>query len=165
MPDTGTFPITLRVNGDDRKISVASTRTLLDVLREDLHLTGTKCGCNQGVCGSCTILCDGMPIRSCLALAVTMSGREIVTIEGGQPGDALSVVQRAFVEAGAVQCGFCIPGMIMSATALLAQTPSPDDHEVREALSGNLCRCTGYVKIVGAVSLAARRLSGEGGAA
>ena len=165
MVDTGTAVITLCVNGDRKKVSVATTRTLLDALREDLHLTGTKCGCNQGVCGSCTVLCDGLPIRACLALAVTMSGRDIVTIEGGQPGDALSVVQRAFVETGAVQCGFCTPGMVMSATALLAETPSPDDHEIREALSGNLCRCTGYVKIVDAVTLAARRLSGKGGAA
>ncbi len=159
------IPIKLSVNGEDRNIFVTPTRTLLETLREDLDLTGTKCGCNQGVCGSCTVFCDGLPIRACLALAVTMRGREIVTIEGAHPGDMLSVVQQAFVDAGAVQCGFCIPGMIVSATALLQETQTPSDHDIREALSGNLCRCTGYAKIVAAVSLAARRLNGTVGGA
>jgi len=146
------------VNGDPQEVSVTGAQTLLDVLREDLHLTGTKCGCNQGICGACTVLCDGMPIRACLALAMVVDGRDILTVEGGKTDHVLSVVQQAFVETGAVQCGFCTSGMIMSATALLMRKPSPDRQEIREELSGNLCRCTGYAKILDAVALAASRL-------
>jgi aerobic-type carbon monoxide dehydrogenase small subunit (CoxS/CutS family) len=150
--------ITLTVNGESQRVLVETTRTLLDVLRDDLMLTGTKCGCNQGVCGSCTVLCDGEPIRACLALAVTMTGRNLLTIEGNAESPTLAVVQAAFVEAGAVQCGFCTPGMIMSAVALLNETPVPSIDQIRAALSGNLCRCTGYMKIIDAVLLAAKRV-------
>jgi carbon-monoxide dehydrogenase small subunit len=151
--------ITLLVNGDKRRVAVAPTRTLLDVLRDDLNLIGTKCGCNQGVCGTCTVLCDGLPIRACLALAVTMPGREITTIEAAQEDKLLSLVLQSFVDTGAVQCGFCTPGMIMSTAALLAENNAPSDHDIREALSGNLCRCTGYVKVIEAVQTAVRSLA------
>jgi carbon-monoxide dehydrogenase small subunit len=156
MPDLHT--ITLTVNGESQRVLVETTRTLMDVLRDNLMLTGTKCGCNQGVCGSCTVLCDGDPIRACLALAVTMTGRHLVTIEGSAESPTLAVVQAAFVEAGAVQCGFCTPGMIMSAAALLNETSVPSIDQIRAALSGNLCRCTGYMKIIDAVVLAAERV-------
>lgn len=162
---TADIPIKLSVNGEDRNVFVALTQTLLETLRDDLGLTGTKCGCNQGVCGSCTVFCDGQPIRACLALTATLRGRVIVTIEGAQPGDTLSIVQQAFVDSGAVQCGFCIPGMIVSATALLKEIRTPGERDIREALSGNLCRCTGYAKIVAAVSLAAKRLQANAGGA
>ena len=160
-----TKPVSFVVNGEPRQVAVPLKRTLLDVLRDDLHLTGTKCGCNQGVCGACTVMDNGQPIRACLALAAVCDGHAIVTIEGARDDATLAAVQRAFVEAGAVQCGFCTPGMIVSAAALLRRNPSPDRHEIREELSGNLCRCTGYAKILDAVALAASRLTaGEGGA-
>jgi carbon-monoxide dehydrogenase small subunit len=154
-----TSAITLLVNGNRRSVSVASTRTLLDVLRDNFNLTGTKCGCNQGVCGTCTVLCDGLPIRACLALAVTMPGHEITTIEATQDDKLLSLVQKSFVDTGAVQCGFCTPGMVMSTAALLTENPVPSDDDIREALSGNLCRCTGYVKVVEAVQTAIRNVA------
>lgn len=163
MDDSGALPVSLLVNGERRDLRVTASRTLLDVLRDDLVLTGTKCGCNQGVCGSCTVMCDDMPIRACLALAVVMNGRNIVTIEGAATSKTLATVRQAFVDAGAVQCGFCTPGMIVSATALLMRRPAPDRQEVRQELSGNLCRCTGYAKIVDAVELAASRLGDAGG--
>lgn len=159
----GPHAITLNVNGEARQVLVETTRTLLDVLRDDLMLTGTKCGCNQGVCGSCTVLCDGDPIRACLALAIAMTDRRVVTIEGGAEDGLLRIVQGAFIETGAVQCGFCTPGMIMAATALLKETSSPSVSQIREALAGNLCRCTGYVKIIDAVALAAERLKSDQG--
>lgn len=159
------IPIVLRVNGECHELTVSPLRTLLDVLREDLLLTGSKCGCNLGVCGACTVLRDGEPIRACLALAVNTTECEITTIEGLGASDDPSPVQRAFAEAGAVQCGYCMPGMIVAATALIRENPRPSPAEIREALSGNLCRCSGYVKIVDAVSLAAdlvgRRPGGE----
>jgi carbon-monoxide dehydrogenase small subunit len=156
------IPIVLRVNGECHELTVSPLRTLLEVLREDLLLTGSKCGCNQGVCGACTVLRDGEPICACLALAVNTTECEITTIEGLGDSDDPSPVQRAFVEAGAVQCGFCMPGMIIAATALIRETPRPSPAEIRDALSGNLCRCSGYVKIVDAVSRAAD-LVGRGG--
>jgi carbon-monoxide dehydrogenase small subunit len=160
---SGPHAITLNVNGEARHVLVETTRTLLDVLRDDLMLTGTKCGCNQGVCGSCTVLCDGDPIRACLSLAVSMTDRHVVTIEGGAEDGLLRIVQGAFIETGAVQCGFCTPGMVMSAVALLKETPSPSAPQIREALAGNLCRCTGYMKIIDAVALAAERLKSDQG--
>ena len=133
--------------------------TVLDLLRDGLALTGTKDGCGEGVCGACTVLLDGRPIRACLVLAARLDGRALLTIEG-LAGDALDPLQEAFARLGAAQCGFCTPGMILSARALLAVNRAPTAHEIREALAGNLCRCTGYVKIVEAVLAAAPR-SGE----
>ena len=143
--------VTLSINGDLHEVTADTRSTLLQVLREDLALTGTKCGCNNGVCGSCTVLVDGEPMRACLVLAVAATEREITTIEGlGKDGE-LHPVQRAFIEHQGLQCGFCTPGMIISAKALLDRNPNPSPDEIRSELSGNLCRCTGYVKIAEAV--------------
>lgn len=150
--------ITLSVNGEERALRVPPWRTLLDALRGDLALTGSKNACNQGVCGACTVLIDGMPVNACLTLAVNVTGRDITSVEGLGEGGELSVMQQAFVDAGAIQCGFCMSGMIISATALLADNPQPSREEIRHALSGNLCRCSGYVRVVDAVQLAAKRL-------
>lgn len=150
--------ITLRVNGEDRTLNVAASHTLLQALRSDLQLTGSKNACNQGVCGACTVLLDGAPVNACLVLAANVSGREILTIEGLGEGGALSPVQQAFVDAGAIQCGFCMSGMIVSATALLAENPKPSRDEIRSAISGNLCRCSGYVRVIDAVVLASERI-------
>ena len=139
------------INGELYDVTTDARRTLLQVLREDLALTGTKCGCNNGVCGSCTVLADGEPMRACLMLAVAATDREITTIEGLEQDGALHPVQQAFVEHQGLQCGFCTPGMIISATALLERNPNPTEDEIRSELSGNLCRCTGYVKIAEAV--------------
>jgi carbon-monoxide dehydrogenase small subunit len=152
--------ITLTVNGKERTLGVSSNDTLLEVVREHLDLTGSKEGCGQGVCGSCTLLLDGHPVRACLTLALEADGCRVTTVEGLADGDNLSPLQQSFIDHGAVQCGFCTPGMLMSATALLAGNPSPDRKAVRHALSGNICRCTGYAKIVDAVEHAARPESG-----
>ena len=142
-------PITLRINGDDYRVAVDPWRTLNEVIREDLNLTGTKLGCGSGDCGACTVMVDGRTVSSCLTLAVEVDGQEITTVEGIAPsGDKLHPIQEAFIEKGAIQCGFCTPGMEMSALYLLRQNPSPDEEEIRWHLSGNLCRCTGYNKIV-----------------
>ncbi len=146
----------LRVNGEDHQLLLAVHRTLLEVLREDLGLTGTKHGCELGECGTCTVLVDGEPQLSCLVLPVQIEGREVTTVEGLADGSELTPLQRAFAELGAAQCGYCTPGMLLSATALLAGNPHPSNGEIREALAGNLCRCTGYSKIVEAVEMAAR---------
>ena len=151
--------ITLSVNGEERALRVPPWRTLLDALRGDLALTGSKNACNQGVCGACTVLIDSMPVNACLTLAVNVTGRDITSIEGLGEGGELSVMQQAFVDSGAIQCGFCMSGMIVSATALLAGNPSPSRAEIRSALSGNLCRCSGYVRVIPAVQLAAERLA------
>ncbi|MCX8117331.1 MAG: (2Fe-2S)-binding protein [Desulfobacterota bacterium] len=151
-------PIRLTVNHEVYDLLIASHRTLLDVLRNDLHLTGTKEGCGEGVCGSCTVLLDGIPVRSCLTLAATVQGREITTIEGLREGEQLHPVQEAFVRHHAIQCGFCTPGMILTAYALLMENPNPSEPEIRRAISGNICRCTGYAKIVEAI----RSLAGSG---
>jgi len=143
--------VTLRVNGETYELSINIRRTLLDVLRDGLNLTGTKEGCGTGDCGACTVLLDGTPIASCLTLAVEAQGKEISTIEGLAEDGQLHPVQRAFIEHGAIQCGFCTPGMIMSAKALLDKNPQPTETEAREAISGNYCRCTGYTKIVEAI--------------
>ncbi len=151
--------ITLKVNGEERALALPATRTLLEALRSDLKLTGSKNACNQGVCGACTVLLDGAPVNACLVLAANVAGRDIVTIEGLGEGGTLSPMQQAFVDAGAIQCGFCMSGMIVSATAFLTENPKPTRDEIRQALSGNLCRCSGYVRVVDAVELAARRSS------
>src|SRR5438270_11134289 len=149
--------LAMRVKGEERQLLVAVHRTLLEVLREDLGLTGTKHGCELGECGTCTVLVDGQPQLSCLLLPVQLQGREITTVEGMGGGGELHPLQRAFVELGAAQCGYCTPGMLLAARALLDANPAPSRDEIREALAGNLCRCTGYAKIVEAVELAAGR--------
>ena len=143
--------ITLSVNNETCDIVAFPNRTLLEVLRDDLHLTGTKESCGEGVCGSCTVLLNGTPVRSCLTLAVAVQGKEITTIEGLSGGEKLHPVQEAFVNHHAIQCGFCSPGMILTAYALLKENPRPTEAEIRRAISGNVCRCTGYAKIVEAV--------------
>ncbi len=152
MSKTG---ITLTVNNEPWQVEVNPNQTLLGLLREQLYLTGTKEGCSTGDCGACTVLLDGEPVNSCLVLAVEVAGHSIITIEGLAEGDDLHPVQSAFVEKGAIQCGFCTPGMILSAKALLDRNPKPTEMEVREAIAGNLCRCTGYAKIVEAAMSAA----------
>ena len=149
------MPVELTVNGRRHRLDVAVGHSLLDVLREQLDLTGTKECCAEGECGACTLLMDGEAVNSCLVLAVEADGHEITTIEGLAEGDRLSPLQDAFLAAGAVQCGFCIPGMVMSAHYLLAHTPRPSSAEIREGLSGNLCRCGGYNQICAAVAAAA----------
>jgi carbon-monoxide dehydrogenase small subunit len=151
--------VTLRVNGDQYEVGVHPWRTLVEVLREELNLTGTKVGCETGDCGACSVLLDGKVVSSCLTLAVEAQGKEITTIEGLAPGgDRLHPLQEAFVAHGAVQCGYCTPGMILSAKSLLDRNPSPGEGEIRRGLSGNLCRCTGYNKIVEAVGAAAEKM-------
>jgi carbon-monoxide dehydrogenase small subunit len=150
--------IELRVNQVSYRITVRPSATLLDVLRQDLGLKGTKRGCDQGHCGACTVILDGKSVNACLLLAVEAHGKKITTIEGLSSGDKLHPLQEAFVEEGAIQCGFCTPGMILSAKALLDEIREPSEEEIREALSGNLCRCTGYVKIVKAVQRAAQAM-------
>lgn len=152
--------ITLKVNGRAWDLAVEPNRTLLDVLRHDLELTGTKRGCDLGECGSCTVILNGKPVNSCLVLAVQANGAEILTIEGLKPPQGLHPLQQAFVEKGAIQCGFCTPGMILSATSLLQKSPKPSEEEIRTALSGNLCRCTGYQKIVEAIQSVGERDQG-----
>jgi carbon-monoxide dehydrogenase small subunit len=149
--------ITLTVNGETVHESIEPRQTLVDFLREQLSLTGSHVGCEHGVCGACTVLIDGRPARSCLVLAASCGGRAVTTIEGLADGAALSAIQQAFVEAGAVQCGFCTPGMIIATKALLDENPKPSVDEIREGIAGNLCRCSGYVKIVDAVRLASER--------
>ncbi len=154
--------ITLTVNGRTYRASVPARLTLVDFLRDELRLTGTHAGCEHGVCGACSILLDGRPLRSCLVLAVQADGASITTVEGlaPEPG-ALSVLQDCFWELHALQCGFCTPGMLIAAHALLAQVPAPTDEDIRDAIGGNLCRCTGYKQIIEAVKLAASRLGGQ----
>jgi carbon-monoxide dehydrogenase small subunit len=143
--------IILTVNGEVEFLEVESYRTLLQVLREDLDLTGTKNGCDSGECGACTVLFDGEPVNACLVLGVEADGHEVVTIEGLAQDGALDPLQRAFINRNAVQCGFCTPGMLISARALLDRNPQPSEMEIRQAIAGNLCRCTGYTRIVEAV--------------
>jgi len=150
--------LTLTVNGEQREVVVPVHRTLLEVLREDLNLTGTKHGCELGECGTCTVLVDGEPVLSCLALPIECQGREVTTVEGMARGSELHPLQQAFAELGAAQCGYCTPGILLTAQALLETTPVPTRDEIRHALAGNLCRCTGYTKILDAVELAALRM-------
>jgi len=150
--------IELKINGEVRSVQVEKNWTLLYVLREVLDLTGAKCGCNTGDCGACKVIIDGEAVNSCLVLAPKAVGKEIETIEGLSNGPELHPIQQAFIDAGAVQCGYCTPGMIMSAKALLDKNPDPSEEEIRAAISNNLCRCTGYVKIVDAIRLAGERM-------
>ncbi|MDD5265008.1 MAG: (2Fe-2S)-binding protein [Candidatus Bipolaricaulis sp.] len=147
------------VNGRAATVEADAEMRLLDALRDELHLTGTKEGCGEGECGACTVLLDGRPVNSCLVLAAQAEGRDVLTIEGLAAGPQLHPIQQAFVDAGAAQCGFCTPGFVMSTYALLRDHPAPSDEEILTALEGNLCRCTGYVKIVDAVRRAAERLA------
>ena len=150
--------ITLTVNKEIYEIAVAPNRNLTQALREDLNLLGTKEGCGIGDCGACTVILDGRPVNSCLILAVQANGSEITTIEGVANGRDLHPLQEAFVEHGAIQCGFCTPGMVLSAKSLIEKNQNPTELEIREALSGNLCRCTGYQKIVEAVKIASENM-------
>jgi carbon-monoxide dehydrogenase small subunit len=146
------------VNGKRVSVEASPTKTLLDILREDLGFTGTKEGCGKGECGACTVLMDGKPVTSCLVISAQLAGRRIMTVEGLAADRIGKALQDAFVEAGAVQCGYCIPGFLISARALLEENPDPTLDEIKEGLSGNICRCTGYVKIFDGVALAAKRL-------
>jgi carbon-monoxide dehydrogenase small subunit len=149
------------INGQSVELRVKPWRTLLEMIREDLKLTGTKEGCGHGECGSCTVILAGRTVNSCLVPAVEADGQEIVTIEGLSEGDRLDPIQEAFVEQAGMQCGFCTPGMIISAKALLDKNPDPNEEEIRQALAGNFCRCTGYTKIIESVAAAAKALRGE----
>lgn len=155
--------IALQVNGNEYEIAVHPNRTLLEVLREDLRLTGTKEGCDDGSCGTCTVLLDGVPVRSCLCLALEAQGQAITTIEGLAAGQQLHPVQQAFVDQGAIQCGYCSPGMILTAKALLDRNPAPSETDIQRAISGNFCRCTGYNKIVTAIQKAGQLVGGGNG--
>jgi carbon-monoxide dehydrogenase small subunit len=150
--------ITLKINGDAYSLAVEPYQTLNEVLREDLNLTGTKLGCGDGDCGACTVLVNGRSVSSCLTLAVSVDGQEITTVEGLASGENLHPIQEAFLEHGAIQCGFCSAGMEMSALNLLNQNENPSDEDIRNAISGNLCRCTGYYKIVDAIGAAAEKM-------
>jgi len=154
--------VSFKLNGRSYALEVDAKDLLLDVIRENLGLTGTKRGCENGECGACTILIDGKAENSCLVLAITAEGKDILTIEGLSDGVTLHPLQQAFVDNAAVQCGFCAPGMLLSAKALLDGNPNPSEHEIREAIAGNLCRCSGYVKIVKAVRQAAAVLASTG---
>jgi len=150
--------IQLKVNGDDHELYVEPQRTLLDVLRQDLNLSGAKYSCGTGECGSCTVLVDGVPMLACLTLAVTVNGKSVETIEGLTEGGRLHPIQEAFVEHGAIQCGFCTPGMVLQAKALLTENPDPTEEEVKTHIRGNLCRCGNYPKIVQAIMAAAKAI-------
>jgi aerobic-type carbon monoxide dehydrogenase small subunit (CoxS/CutS family) len=150
--------IVLKVNGTNYRLGIETRRTLLEVLRENLGLTGTKKSCNEGECGACTVLMDGRPVASCLVLAMDAQGKEILTIEGLSEGEKLHPIQEAFLKHGAIQCGFCTPGMVMSAKALLDRNPEPTKTEIRKAISGNLCRCTGYQHIVDSIMAASKMI-------
>jgi carbon-monoxide dehydrogenase small subunit len=153
--------ITLKVNGIRYAVDVKPQRTLVEVLRETLGLTGTKKSCNEGECGACTVLMDGKPAASCLVLAIDAQGKEILTIEGLSQGENLHPIQRAFLKHGGIQCGFCTPGMVMSAKAFLDEHPTPTPTEIRKAISGNLCRCTGYQQIVDSIMGASHMMKRE----
>uniref|UniRef100_A0A7C4EY55 (2Fe-2S)-binding protein n=2 Tax=Desulfomonile tiedjei TaxID=2358 RepID=A0A7C4EY55_9BACT len=148
------YLLNITVNGRQEDLEIPAHRTLLEVLREDLGLTGTKEGCGEGVCGACTVLVDGKPVRSCLTLALEVEGRNITTIEGISKDGQLDPLQEAFVSRGAIQCGFCTPGMIMASKALLEENPCPSEDDIKFALAGHFCRCTGYAKILEAVKAA-----------
>ena len=153
--------IRLIVNGKSYKISIPPWRTLLEVIREDLKLTGTKEGCGLGECGACTVIMDGRTVNSCLVLAAEADGEQITTIEGLTDGDKLHPNQQAFVDHGGLQCGFCTPGMIMSAKALLDENPTPTEDEIKRGIAGNLCRCTGYTKIIESIKAVAEDMGGK----
>lgn len=150
--------MTLRVNGEEQEVLFHPYKTLLEVLREELNLTGTKHGCELGECGACAVLVDGAPLLSCLELALECEGRAVETVEGLQQGDKLHPLQAAFADLGGAQCGYCTPGILMTAKALLEKEPNPSRERVREAISGNLCRCTGYLQIYESIEEAAKRM-------
>jgi len=150
-----TYPLSMTVNGRDVVVNIEPDELLVDVLRDRLGLTGTKIGCSEGECGACTVIMDGKAVLSCLLPALRAEGREITTIEGLSDGDTLHPLQQSFVDLGAVQCGYCTPGFIISAKALLDVNPHPNRDEIKEAIAGNLCRCTGYVKIIEAIEAVA----------
>jgi carbon-monoxide dehydrogenase small subunit len=152
--------IRLEINKETYEVEVENRRTLLEVIRDDLHLMGTKKMCDMGECGSCTVIMDGLAVNSCLVLALDAEGKKIETIEGVAKGDQLHPIQEAFVNQGAVQCGFCTPGMVMTTKAFLEKNPNPTEEEIKIAISGNFCRCTGYVRIVEAIRAAADRMRG-----
>jgi carbon-monoxide dehydrogenase small subunit len=152
--------VTLVINGETHILEAEHRRTLLEVIRDDLHLIGTKRMCDQGECGSCTVLLDGLAVNACLVLALDADGKRIETIEGLAQGATLHPIQEAFIEKGAIQCGFCTPGMILTTKAFLVQNPSPTAEEIKTAIAGNFCRCTGYARIVEAIQSAAVRLRG-----
>ncbi len=153
--------IKFSVNGKDYELSVPPWRTLLEVIREELGLTGTKEGCGLGECGACTVIMDGKTVNSCLVLAAEADGKQITTIEGLAKGDELHPLQQAFIDHGGFQCGFCTPGMIMSAKALLDANPKPTEDEIKKGISGNFCRCTGYTKIIESIKAAAEDMEGK----
>ena len=153
--------VKITVNVKHYEISVPPWRTLLEVIREDLKLTGTKEGCGLGECGACTVIMDGKIVNSCLVLATEADGKQITTIEGLTDGDKLHPIQQAFVDHGGLQCGFCTPGMIMSAKALLDENPTPTEDEIKRGIAGNLCRCTGYTKIIESIKAAAEDMGGK----
>ncbi|HWR39553.1 MAG TPA: (2Fe-2S)-binding protein [Patescibacteria group bacterium] len=159
MPKKITIQFTL--NQKEISLEVAADRRAVDVLREDLDLTGTKIGCGEGDCGACTIIIDGKTVNSCLVLAPQLDGRDVVTIEGLGNYDRLDALQQAFLDEGAVQCGFCTPGMLLSAKVLLDENPTPSRDDIMQSISGNLCRCTGYVKIANAIERAAKMKAGQ----
>ena len=152
--------IKVKINGTWHELSVPPWRTLLEVIREDLKLTGTKEGCGQGECGSCTVIMGEKTVNSCLVLAMEADGQEILTVEGLADGDTLHPVQEAFVEHAGMQCGFCTPGIMMSTKALLDRNPNPSEEEIREGIAGNFCRCTGYTKIIESIAAAAKAMKG-----
>jgi carbon-monoxide dehydrogenase small subunit len=157
----GKHAIKVTVNAEEHEVDTPAERLLVDLLRDDLNLTGTKRGCDTGICGACTVLVDAKPVKACLMLAVQLRGRAVTTIEGLCSNDGqLHPVQEAFLQHGGFQCGYCTPGFIMAATALLSRTPRPSAEEVRAGLSGNLCRCTGYVSIVESILAAAEKMHG-----
>ncbi len=158
---SNTTTLTLRINDEDVTVAFPTHHTLLEVLREECRLTGTKHGCELGECGTCTVLVDGKPMLSCLVLAAEMDGHEIRTVEGMMIGNTLHPLQQAFADLGAAQCGYCTPGILMAAEALLEANPDPTREQIQEALAGNLCRCTGYIKILEAVEWAAATQRGE----
>ena len=155
-------PLQLKVNSRPRQLLVAPYYSLLDTLRDELQLTGTKKGCDEGDCGACTVILDGKPVTSCLVLALSARDSEVTTIEGLGSVESLHPVQQAFIERGGLQCGYCTPGLIMAAAGLLQETPQPSEEEVKFAIGGNLCRCTGYTKVIEAIMLAADRMSDAG---
>jgi carbon-monoxide dehydrogenase small subunit len=156
------YTVALEVNGAPREGTVSARTSLVDFLREELRLTGTHVGCEHGICGACSVLFDGEPVRSCLMFAVQAEGHRVTTVEGlGHPDGSLSVLQDSFCEAHGLQCGYCTPGMLIAAHALLERNPRPTEDDIRDAIGGNLCRCTGYQQIVDAVKLAAARMSEE----
>ena len=153
--------VDIKVNGEAQSVEVSARRMLSDFLRDDLHLTGTKRGCETGTCGACSVLVDGEVVKSCLMLAVQVNGRSVTTVEGLSQGDKLHPLQESFLQCGGLQCGYCTPGMLMTACAMLTHNPQPTQEEVRHGISGNLCRCTGYTQIVESILHASEKMHGH----